>query len=649
MDEPSFGDLRERLERCSPDVQRSVRCMLALSTGDCVGLPFELWYGQRNRRAYDAAAAAAKPGLVLRKVLERVSAHHGPTARNYSDDTTCSDLKMTAVARFVALREAGEREKPSDLLNKCLYSEYITWRREAGGKLFQGTGGFTKGLLSEAAIQTVDRHGVANWPADGFMKHVQSHCSGGADSRAGLQKGLVGASWGNGAVMCHAPRTIASASLDRAVAAGVSESVAASLNSALGVLSNTHRHPTAVLAAELLDSTLAAVLRGEVGDADSLGSAVLRTEAWRKVADSVGGSRIHPIEQFRKFLDGGDCAEEEALAFVRAAAAHLPTHAAAANKARSMSDLCGVDPPAGARAPVLGRLLRAMSNWDDVHGSRDSPLLVAGSTTECVKFSQRGLNTVLIAIWCSAGARSSWDWMSRLLYVGGDADTVGAVAGQIAGPLLPNDDVAAAFQTFVGLGGQDGRCLCASVMQSAARRYFRRALEFCSGSWKDGSLLHSSLTDPAYACVEAGKNPRFTIKSNCDPVVGVVWLSAREAVRKVGWDVSVVPLQVPDPLETHSALLASATDRMVVVSDYALKGDDDFHRRVIAAARSSPAAPTVVVITPSVHAARALEKEFPHGAATSQGTDAALLSAVSRAAAWLCSRPSLDPLPHARF
>ena len=75
-----------------------------------------------------------------------------------------------------------------------------------------------------------------------------------------------------------------------------------------------------------------------------------------------------------------------------------------------------------------------------------------------------------MAIWCAAGAKTCVGWLQRMLYVGGDTDTIGAVAGspsvdlcshhkdllcacrscraagQIACPLLEPDDVMRSFQ-----------------------------------------------------------------------------------------------------------------------------------------------------------------------------------------------------------
>ncbi|CAJ1450774.1 unnamed protein product [Effrenium voratum] len=80
----------------------------------------------------------------------------------------------------------------------------------------------------------------------------------------------------------------------------------------------------------------------------------------------------------------------------------------------------------------FGQLLRALgiaSNFDDAERGPNVRLTVEGQPEVLVRFSQRGLNTVIIGIWCACSARKCVDWLRRVLYVGGDADTVGAVAG----------------------------------------------------------------------------------------------------------------------------------------------------------------------------------------------------------------------------
>ncbi len=57
--------------------------------------------------------------------------------------------------------------------------------------------------------------------------------------------------------------------------------------------------------------------------------------------------------------------------------------------------------------------------------------------------AQRGLNSAIIAIWCAAGASSPWDFIAKVLYVGGDADTVGASANALIGLLYATPQASA--------------------------------------------------------------------------------------------------------------------------------------------------------------------------------------------------------------
>ena len=87
---------------------------------------------------------------------------------------------------------------------------------------------------------------------------------------------------------------------------------------------------------------------------------------------------------------------------------------------------------------------------------------------------------MLIATWCATATESCVDWLRRVLYVGGDADTVGAVAGwrrvhqgrwwpgQIACPLLTLEEVLAVYQRAVAVA--------MPVNCAAARRYAYRQL-----------------------------------------------------------------------------------------------------------------------------------------------------------------------------
>jgi len=134
-------------------------------------------------------------------------------------------------------------------------------------------------------------------------------------------------------------------------------------------------------------------------------------------------------------------------------------------------------------------------------------LTVAGSQDECVRFSQRGLNSVIIAIWSAHGSTTCWDWLQRVLYVGGDADTVGAVTGQIACPLLDLSEVAANFRRFVALDVP----VCADpyvVNTAAARRFWYRCLLFAQGCWAQ-LLSTPRLVDPAYEGITTADGERL--------------------------------------------------------------------------------------------------------------------------------------------
>ena len=64
----------------------------------------------------------------------------------------------------------------------------------------------------------------------------------------------------------------------------------------------------------------------------------------------------------------------------------------------------------------------------------------------------------MMAIWCSVGARTCIDWLQRMLYLGGDTDTIGAVAGR------PNESrthlTRAAFRVWSLIKGVMSSSLC---------------------------------------------------------------------------------------------------------------------------------------------------------------------------------------------
>ncbi|CAE8732915.1 unnamed protein product [Polarella glacialis] len=133
--------------------------------------------------------------LVLELIVERLG-RRGPGnafARCFSDDTVVTDLKMTALAQWRSLlqRPGFAEQEPRKLLWRCFLSQLQSWARgPAGGALFQGYGGFTKGLLRPDAGRggccgqwpSVDIQeklpGCDTWPEEWFVQHADLYCSG---------------------------------------------------------------------------------------------------------------------------------------------------------------------------------------------------------------------------------------------------------------------------------------------------------------------------------------------------------------------------------------------------------------------------------------------------------------------------------------
>lgn len=494
--EPDLAVLEDELSALSGPAKRAALSMLGLSVGDCTGLPFELGAHKHNRQRVDKANEAGGTWdlqrLVLELVVERLG-HHGPNntyARPFSDDTVCADLKAAALAEWAQLRRRSgfSEQDTGDLLWKCYLAQLLAWSDASGGALFQGYGGFTKQLLrpdkgprAPSPFLNIgeDVPGCSTWPEDWFLVHAEEHCAGSKDWGV--------ASYGNGAVMCFVPQV---------AAAHVGEAGGGASNSgldsrALGRLGDTHRHPEARVGAALLHDILSAVIQGSVTSCDELPTAIRSCSQWKALLEGpLAEHAVYPLRPFDAFLARGDCTEDDALAFIT----RLTNLESPPLQQTAMPVVAD-----GTNGAMMGKLLRTAANWDDEYGGTNGmeSRKLCLPDGEPIRFSQRGLNSVLIALWCCCRAKTTWAWISRLLYVGGDADTVGAVCGQIASPLLPQDDVCRAFRRFVAVADCMQRRPCADAAQAAARRYFRRTLLFCAGHW-ERLARYPRLVDPSY-------------------------------------------------------------------------------------------------------------------------------------------------------
>lgn len=546
--EPSFEELEARFASLADWQQRCVLALLGVAIGDCVGLPFELFLHRGNRDKADQEAAGGTKRLqrlVLTLIIERLG-KHGPRsamARTFSDDTACTDLKMSALAQCAELLELPDFAgcgaiDGCPLLWRCYLSQLLAWSRNSRGALMQGAGGFTKGLLRPPAASgragaspclelPVRLLGCDTWPEDWFVQHAEAFCVGSAPGGV--------ASYGNGAVMSYAPQAVAAAHM--AEKATVPEAI----RSSIGCLSATHRDPIAAVASELLGELLAATLRGTVRSCGDLRRAARQAGEWVKLLAATGaGLTAYPLQAFDAYLRDGDCNASDVLSFVASLTGidspplePLPSGAFATGEAGS-----------GAH---MGQLFRTAANWDDNHATRGHRERICLDGGQTIRFSQRGLNSLLIAIWCCDGAKTTWDWLARVVYVGGDSDTIGAVCGQLACPLLPAGDVIAAFRLFAALGDCPRRAPCADVAEAAMRRYFCRALLFSAGHWRElaarprlADASYPGLTDAAGA--EAMEAPIIGLGGASSSVVPrILWLdrallqpprSAVEAARR---------------------------------------------------------------------------------------------------------------------
>jgi len=483
--EPTWSDLQRSLSCLSEPQRRAAQALLGVAIGDAAGLPFEfadanckqmddLRYQYYSSTSLGSCEQTRAESLVRELIQSRLwtrKAYGSPFSRTFSDDTMCTDLKMQAAActdlKMQAAASADDtpglsasRLELDAILFRSMLQQYLSWCYVAKGRLFQGTGGFTRDFLQPTSHNHLGKLGIelcdelVFCPTPEYVDFAQVFFAG------GYPKGWP--SWGNGAVMSLAPQTILAASGKLPASAAT-------------VLGSTHQEPTAKIAAQLLDEMLTKLISGEVTSGSELRAACLHSPIWRdlRALKETGRGYLHPLLAFEEFLQNGDCSSGVVLSY--------------------LLNLTGRDGHWTGKHCYgnFGELLRVASNCND--------LTVQGSI-EPVKFSQRALNSVIIGLWCAASASSTiWEVVERCIYVGGDTDTVGAVAGQLAGPMMPAADIVQHFQRFVGLEGADLEALPGRgrVTKAAARRFFNRAVLFSGGRWAE-MLSRRKLADPVY-------------------------------------------------------------------------------------------------------------------------------------------------------
>ncbi|CAE7039332.1 unnamed protein product [Symbiodinium sp. CCMP2592] len=506
--EPSFKDLETHCRKLNPQQRSALLGLLGTAIGDAVGLPFELHAHAKNRERFaiqqgesGESAAARFWSDVMPFLSSRLSPAEGTSfCRSYSDDTVCTDLKMHAIAKVVWT--CGAMKVPENRLFEALMQEFLAWAHGSGGQLFQGYGGFTKDLLKPSRGNRLGHLKIElfqpdsdYWPTEDFLRFAQE--LGGANvlalapvlSRVGRSAGFLEQfrleehcsgsypggfpSFGNGAVMSMTPQV-----LFQMAGAGP----------AAQVLCCTHSEASAMLAADLLSELLRGIHERKLKSGKDIGRFVLKSAAWKQSVARLNQLQddgyVYPCAAFREFLESGDCKADTANSF-------LHTLITKGNLPPSESELVTHPGPFG----YFGEMLRIAANFDDDAVRQGNRLVVEGRPDVLVRFSQRGMNTTIMAIWCAAGAKTCVDWLQRMLYVGGDTDTIGAVAGQIACPLLEPDDVMKSFRQGVALDGLHGQAV--AVANAAARRFFYRSLLFVRASWSQ-LLQTPRLVDAKY-------------------------------------------------------------------------------------------------------------------------------------------------------
>lgn len=479
--EPTILELRRELQQLPVDQMRAALSLLGLAIGDSAGLPFELRRGAWNRAEFRRAAnEKERYDTVERLVRGRcASSKGGKFTRSYSDDTTCCDLKMEAVCQ--AHRSACDDVDKAIQMN--LLQQYLKWAHVeksdstcSHGSLFQGTGGFTRDFLTPHRNNEVARivgkmdsmyriHPVYGdfWPTEKFATFATEY----------FQGKFCFASWGNGAVMSFAPHPVLAGRWRKSP---TKSALSSALEGGAGILSKSHQEPTALLASQLMWDLLDAVYSGVVETPQDL------RRTFRCLPRTLELLHLDheciPVSALQEWLENGDCKVETATSFLR----------------KLTGEKGDFNLEAGPNG-VFGSLLRIASDWNDDHRT----FLKRRGSKEPVLFSQRGINSLIIGVWAASEAHSPWDFVSRVIWVGGDTDTVGAVAGQIACPLLDPAEVVDLFTQLTAMGANPAT-LELKAANAAARRYFARGILFARGDF-DGLRKRPSLLDADYPTV----------------------------------------------------------------------------------------------------------------------------------------------------
>merc|ERR1712107_755813 len=173
------------------------------------------------------------------------------------------DLKMHAAAMADNIVTGNRDLDLREIVLLCLLGQYLAWAKNSGGKLFQGTGGFTRDFLVpsrfnhlgclEGALcrETTLGHFM---PTPAYMDFAKSYFKGACEGSS--------PSWGNGSVMCFTPVVV--------LARRWAEKFDADAASCALSLASTHADSTALLAGMLLGELLEQVHAGRVNNSSEI-------------------------------------------------------------------------------------------------------------------------------------------------------------------------------------------------------------------------------------------------------------------------------------------------------------------------------------------------------------------------------------------
>lgn len=393
------------------------RTTLGLAVGDSAGLAVELRPWIQDRVATGQQTLLDTQAWRLLKEAFTIGDFY---VRTYSDDTTLAVLKLEAIASAMRSHSAGVALSERAVTAKLALGIY-RWRYFYGkdkktgqpgliqSREFQGTGGLTRLITQTDKPVTARRDGetvIDQTKLDAYAKAMQDRAQAYGNGEG---------SWGNGVVMCLAPVVLA---VTYAMHAEHCEA------EWFAGMTFSHTHPDARFAEQWMQQTvLEAVVNGKhlaQAALDAYGDTEGRDGRQKAVVEDVSCAMVEYIKcRFGERVCGP--------------------------AGKQLHELAGAFPPEAHFDPGVEQL----RSWRLDRFGYDLSVLARRATS--AKFSQHAINSVVMGLYCALHGQAVEDVLELVCLLGGDCDTVGAVAMQFAA--LRDDittaEIEAAFAKYV--------------------------------------------------------------------------------------------------------------------------------------------------------------------------------------------------------